>query len=77
MQEEKGNDLAGAIATLRRLLELEPQRREALARLDRLCVVTEKWVELAGVLAREVAAADSAGDRAAAAAFRQRLGELR
>ncbi|MFL5271536.1 MAG: tetratricopeptide repeat protein [Anaeromyxobacteraceae bacterium] len=77
VQEEKGNDLAGAIATLRRLLELEPQRREALARLDRLCVATEKWVELAGVLAREVAAADSAGDRAAAAAFRQRLGELR
>ncbi|HET9596897.1 MAG TPA: tetratricopeptide repeat protein, partial [Anaeromyxobacteraceae bacterium] len=65
------------IATLRRLLELEPARREALARLDRLCGAAEKWVELADVLGREAGAAQAAGDAAGAAAFRQRLAELK
>ncbi len=75
--QEQQKDLPGAIATLRRLLELEPGRREALGRLDRLCVATEKWVELADVLAREVAAAQAAGDAAGALGFRQRLAELK
>jgi tetratricopeptide (TPR) repeat protein len=77
LQEERQKDLPGAIGTLRRLLELEPSRRDALSRLDRLCVQTEKWVELADVLAREAAAAQAAGDAGATAAFRQRLAELR
>ncbi|WP_176062964.1 tetratricopeptide repeat protein [Anaeromyxobacter diazotrophicus] len=77
LQEERLSDPAGAIATLRRLLEAEPDRRDALVRLDRLCVAAEKWVELADVLAREVALADASGDAAAARGFRQRLGELK
>ncbi|HEX8908762.1 MAG TPA: tetratricopeptide repeat protein [Anaeromyxobacteraceae bacterium] len=77
LQEEKLKDPAGAIATLRRLLEAEPGRRDALVRLDRLCTATEKWVELADVLGRELALADGAGDAAAAQGFRQRLGELK
>ena len=62
---------------MRRLLELEPGRREALGRLDRLCVATEKWVELADVLARELAAAQAAGDAAGALGSRERLAELK
>ncbi|HEX9289657.1 MAG TPA: tetratricopeptide repeat protein, partial [Anaeromyxobacteraceae bacterium] len=77
LQEERQKDLPGAITTLRRLLELDPGRRDALARLDRLCVHTEKWVELADVLAREAAAAEADGDLGAATAFRQRLAELK
>ncbi|HEY7726804.1 MAG TPA: tetratricopeptide repeat protein, partial [Anaeromyxobacteraceae bacterium] len=77
VQEERLQDLTGAMLTLRRLLELEPSRRHALARLDRLCVQTEKWVELADVLGREAAAAEQAGDGGAAALLRYRLGELR
>ena len=77
LQEEKLGDPAGAIATLRRLLELEPDRREALLRLDRLCVAAEKWVELADVLGREAALADAAGEAPAAQGFRQRLAELK
>ena len=77
VEEERQKDLPGAIATLRRLLELEPANREALAGLDRLCVQTEKWVELADVLAREAAAAQREGDAAGAAVFRQRLAELK
>jgi tetratricopeptide (TPR) repeat protein len=77
VQEERQRDLPGAMATLRRLLEIEPGRRDALSRLDRLCVQTEKWPELADVLSREVAGADAAGDAGAAAALRYRLAELR
>jgi tetratricopeptide (TPR) repeat protein len=77
VQEERQRDLAGAMLTLRRLLEIEPGRRDSLARLDRLCVRTEKWAELADVLSREVAAAVAAGDAGAAAVLRYRLADLR
>ncbi|HUL60985.1 MAG TPA: tetratricopeptide repeat protein [Anaeromyxobacteraceae bacterium] len=75
--EERLGDPAGAIQALKRQLELEPASREALFRLDRLCVKSEKWVELADVLSREIAAADAAGDAAAALAHRYRLAELK
>ncbi|HYQ80207.1 MAG TPA: tetratricopeptide repeat protein, partial [Anaeromyxobacteraceae bacterium] len=77
VQEERLKDAAGAMSTLRRLLELDGRDLEALARLDRLCVRNEKWVELADVLAREATAADAGGDRGGAAAFRFRLAELK
>ena len=76
-QEEKQKDPLAAASTLRRLLEIEPGRRDALARLDRLCVETGRWVELADVLAREVASVAAEGDLAAASALRQRLAELK
>ncbi|HTP28973.1 MAG TPA: tetratricopeptide repeat protein [Anaeromyxobacteraceae bacterium] len=72
VQEERQDDPQGAMATLRRLLEVDPGHVDALSRLDRLCVRTEKWAELADVIAREVALAK--GDTAP---FRQRLAELR
>jgi tetratricopeptide (TPR) repeat protein len=77
LQEEQLQDAPGAITTLRRLLELAPDRRDALDRMDRLCVATERWAELSDVLAREIAAANGAGDAAAVATFRQRLAELK
>lgn len=77
VQEERLKDVAGAMSTLRRLLEVDPNDREALGRLDQLCVRNEKWVELADVLGREAAAADAAGDRGAAVAVRFRLAELK
>jgi tetratricopeptide (TPR) repeat protein len=77
VQEERLGDPAGALQTLKRLLEADGGDREALARLDRLCLRTERWVELGEALDREIAAADAAGDAAAATAFRWRLGELK
>ncbi|WP_248353450.1 tetratricopeptide repeat protein [Anaeromyxobacter oryzae] len=75
--DERLDDAAGAIQALRRLLELAASDRDALARLDRLCLRTERWVDLAEVLEREVAAAADAGDEAALVVLRQRLAELK
>ena len=74
---EAQKDPSGAIGALRRLLELEPDRREALEHLDHLCLATERWAELAEVLEREVAASRAAGDAAGTAALQRRLAELR
>ncbi|HTT71480.1 MAG TPA: hypothetical protein VMG32_09680, partial [Anaeromyxobacteraceae bacterium] len=75
--EVQQKDLPGAIGALRRLLELAPDRREALEHLDRLCLATERWPELAEVLGREVALARTAGDAPATAALLERLAELK
>jgi tetratricopeptide (TPR) repeat protein len=77
VQEERLGDAAGALQTLKRLVEADGSNRDALARLDRVCLRTERWVELGDVLAREAAAAEAAGDAAGATAFRFRLGELK
>ncbi len=77
LQDERLGDGPGAVVTLKRLLELAPSDRDALARLDRLCVAGERWVELGDVLTREVAAAREAGDEAALVILRHRLGELK
>jgi tetratricopeptide (TPR) repeat protein len=77
VQEERLKDAPGAISTLRRLLEVKPDHRAALAHLDRLCTRGERWVELAEVLARELAAAETSGDKPAAAQFRGRLAEIK
>jgi tetratricopeptide (TPR) repeat protein len=77
LQEERLGDPAGAAATLKRLLELAPGSREAMARLDRLHVAGERWVELGDLLDRELAAARQAGDAPAVLVLCQRLGELK
>ena len=77
IQHDRQQDRPAAMGTVRRWLEIEPSHRGALARLDRLCVETEKWVELADVLGREVATSEAAGDADAALAFRRRLAELK
>jgi tetratricopeptide (TPR) repeat protein len=75
--QEGAGDLSGATGSLRRLLEARPQDRSALGRLAALCERGERWGELAEVLAREVAAADAAGDAAGAVDLRERLAALR
>jgi golgin subfamily B member 1 len=75
--DERLADAAGAIQALKSLLELSPRDRDALGRLDRLCLKTERWVDLGDVLAREIGAAGDEGDEAAAVALRYRLAELK
>ncbi len=77
LQEGPLRDDAGAFATYRRLLELAPEDRAALARLDALCQRQERWPELAPLLEQEARLAGQAGDRAAQAAVLARLGQLR
>ncbi len=77
LQEERLGDPAGAASTLKRLLELSPGNREAMARLDRLHVAGERWVELGELLGRELAAARQAEDLPAMLLLCQRLGELK
>jgi tetratricopeptide (TPR) repeat protein len=77
VQDERLGDPQGAIQTSKRVLEVAPGDRAALARLDRLCVKTERWVDLADVLAREVALAEAEGDAAALAPLQYRLAELK
>jgi golgin subfamily B member 1 len=52
LQDEQLNDAAGALTTFRRLLELAPSDRNALARMDALCEDQQRWPELADVLGR-------------------------
>jgi tetratricopeptide (TPR) repeat protein len=77
LQEERLGDPAGATATLKRLLELAPGSREAMARLDRLHVAGDRWVELGELLDRELVAARQAQDLPAVLVLCQRLGELK
>lgn len=77
VQDERLADPQGAIQTLKWLLELAPHDRDALARLDRICVRAERWVDLADVLEREVEAARAAGDEGSLPSLLQRLAELR
>jgi len=55
LQEEKLQDGLGALATLRRLLDVKPDDSAALSRMDGLCQKLERWPELADVLARRIA----------------------
>ena len=75
--DERLSDPAGAIQAARELLELVPADREALARLDRLSLRAERWVDLAGVLEKEIRLAEEGGDAAALVALRQRLAEVK
>lgn len=75
--EERKRDAPGAISTLRRVLEIQPDDSEALLRLDRLCVAQERWIDLADVLAREEAVAGAKGDVSARLGFLLRLAQLK
>jgi tetratricopeptide (TPR) repeat protein len=73
LQDGALKDPVGALATLRRLLELKPDDQEALERMDALCTRAERWPEVADVLARRVALADVR----TALELKARLGEVR
>ncbi|HEX8439664.1 tetratricopeptide repeat protein [Archangium sp.] len=55
LQEEKLQDGLGALATLRRLLDVKQDDAAALTRMDGLCQKLERWPEMADVLARRIA----------------------
>lgn len=54
LQDEHLKDSQGALATLRRLLELRPDDPAALERMDLLTQKLQRWPELADVLARRI-----------------------
>ncbi|MFY0524026.1 tetratricopeptide repeat protein [Archangium gephyra] len=55
LQEEKLQDGLGALATLRRLLDVKQDDASALTRMDNLCQKLERWPEMADVLSRRIA----------------------
>src|SRR5262249_55995540 len=55
LQDGALHDTVGAMATLRKLLELKPDDAQALERLDALCEKQERWPELADVIGRRLA----------------------
>jgi golgin subfamily B member 1 len=71
--ERELRDNARAIDTYARILEVDPDDRAAIARLDALYLATENWQELLSVLERE---ADLTGDPHEAVSFRYRIAEL-
>jgi golgin subfamily B member 1 len=71
--ERELRDSARAIDTYQRILEVDPDDRAAIARLDALYVATENWSELLSVLEREV---DLTDDPQQAIVYRYRIAEL-
>ena len=67
------DNLDGAIVRFRRVLDVDPGNIVALRSLDRLYSVTEKWRDLAAIVARE---AETAEDAMEALEFRHRLGAI-
>jgi tetratricopeptide (TPR) repeat protein len=60
--EEETGQMEEAIATYRRVLDGEPDSRQALVALDRLYSRTQRWDELAEVVRREIQIARSDSD---------------
>ena len=71
--ERELNDPARAIDTYQRILEVDPDDRSAIGRLDALYLATENWTELMSVLEREV---DLTGDPYVSVGYRYRIAEL-
>jgi tetratricopeptide (TPR) repeat protein len=71
--ERELRDLAKAIDTYQRVLELDPDDIEALGRLDALHVASENWNELLSVLTQEAELTSDAGE---ALSYQYRIAEL-
>jgi tetratricopeptide (TPR) repeat protein len=67
------DDVDGAIARYRRVIEADPENLTAIRALDRLYAQTERWDDLAGVLARETEVAQSPDE---ILELKYRLGQL-
>src|SRR5690606_8096793 len=63
----------GAVARYRMVLEVEPENRVAIASLDRLFSATERWSDLVPVLQREAEIGDTPDD---ILNFKYRLGQV-
>lgn len=71
--ERELHDTHRAIETYTRILELDPDERRALGRLDVLYAQSQNWQELLGILTRESEMCDDPGD---AIRFQYRIAEL-
>jgi tetratricopeptide (TPR) repeat protein len=71
--EQQVRDLPSAIRTYQQVLEIDPDDREALGRLDALHQQVEDWPELLAVLQHE---AELAADPAESIRFQYRIAEL-
>lgn len=71
--EDVVGDADRAIETYRRILEIEPDNRQAFRALERFYTAGERWLDLAELLRDEIQHAADAADRAA---LRFRLGEV-
>jgi len=72
--EERLGDIEQAINKYQRVLEIDEFHREALANLDRLYQMQERWEDLANVLERRIALG---GERDEVLLFRYQLGFLK
>lgn len=71
--ERELSDVAKAIDTYQKILELDPDDLQALSRLDVLYEQAQNWTELLSVLTRE---SEMTGDPAEAVSFQYRIAEL-
>jgi len=71
--EREVGDVANAIDTYQRILEIDPDDLTAIGRLDALYQATEAWQDLLSVLERE---ADLADDPSEVISYRYRIAEL-
>ncbi len=71
--ERELHDQVRAIDTYQRILEVDPDDRPTIARLDALYVATENWTELMSILEREV---ELTSDPYEAVTYRYRIAEL-
>jgi tetratricopeptide (TPR) repeat protein len=71
--ERELGDVAKAIDTYQRILELDPDDLQALSRLDVLYEEAENWTELLSVLTRE---SEMTGDPSEGTSFQYRIAEL-
>ena len=62
IQADQLDDPSGAIATLRRLLDIEPEDLDALQRLAHLCTEQRRFSELSDVLERLISTAEDGGE---------------
>jgi tetratricopeptide (TPR) repeat protein len=74
LYETQLEDVESAIARYRRVLEVEPENQSAVRSLDRLFTQTERWSDLATILAKE---AEIGQDPADVLTFKYRLGQVR
>ncbi|HWU88034.1 MAG TPA: hypothetical protein VN253_12195, partial [Kofleriaceae bacterium] len=74
VHEEELNDVPQAIATFRKILEVEFDNKPAVLALDRLYTQTQAWSELTEVLRREIQLADG-NDPDAVPSLQFRLGQ--
>ncbi|MFO0675675.1 MAG: tetratricopeptide repeat protein [Polyangiaceae bacterium] len=71
--ETQLEDVDGAIARYQKVLEVEPENQTAIRALDRLFTMTERWAELAQVLARETEVGQTPDE---ILEFKYRLGQV-